>query len=97
MRVRASLVTTVLMAGTAFVALTAAPALADADKCTPGKLSSALHARMKAEGKTDAQINGILNNGMKRRIVRGRVAKGSGCVEDAVEAALVMLEDMTGQ
>jgi hypothetical protein len=72
----------------------AAPAGA-ADKCEAAPLAQSLHERMKSEGKSDAEIREILASGFKRRILRGRVAEGSGCAAEQVERALDALESTT--
>lgn len=88
MRLRQSLLAAALFV---FVLPMAGPAAA-AEKCAPDTLADTLHARMKTEGKSDDDIRDILGSGMKRRVLRGRVADGSGCTSDQTEAALGVLE-----
>ena len=64
------------------------------DKCSPAKLSQALHERMGKDGKSDAEIRDILDSSFKRRVLRGRVADGSGCTADQAENALQSLETL---
>lgn len=65
-----------------------------ADKCSPATLSQVLHERMGKEGKSDAEIRDILDSSFKRRVLRGRVADGSGCTADQAEDALKTLETL---
>lgn len=64
------------------------------DKCSPVTLSQVLHERMGKEGKNDAEIRDILDSAFKRRVLRGRVADGSGCTADQAEDALKALETL---
>lgn len=57
-------------------------------KCSPDKLSQTLHERMSKDGKSDAEIREILDSSFKRRVLRGRVADGSGCTADQTDKAL---------
>ena len=74
-----------------FVLMPVASAATDA-KCDPDTLSANLHERMKKDGKTDAEIRDILSSSMKRRIMTGRIADGSGCTAEQTEKALQKLE-----
>jgi molybdopterin biosynthesis enzyme len=74
-----------------FVLTPVADAATDA-KCDPDTLSAKLHERMKSDGKTDAEIRDILSSSMKRRIMTGRIADGSGCTAEQTEKALEKLE-----
>ena len=71
-------------------------AAADA-KCETDALAKTMHERMKAEGKSDADIRDILASSMKRRVVSGRVADSSGCSADQTEKALQKLETTVKQ
>lgn len=87
--------TAVLLAAQLLVA-SGADAQAD-DKCAPETLSATLHERMAKEGKSDAEIREILDSSLKRRVLRGRVADGSGCTADQAEKALDSLADRVKQ
>ncbi len=86
--IRSAFCLAVALAAAASLPGTAARA---SDKCDAPVLSKSLHERMKQEGKTDAEIRDILNSGLKRRVLRGRVAEGSGCNSGQVDKALDQL------
>jgi hypothetical protein len=90
MRIRPLVVFATLLAAIAVPALSAAPAGA-ADKCEAATLSTSLHGKMKSEGKSDAEIRGILGSGFKRKVLHGRVVDGSGCDGKQVDKALEAL------
>jgi hypothetical protein len=89
MRALPLLVAAILLAGPAIISPTASFAQ---DKCAANDLSNSLHERLKKEGKSNAEIREILGSSMKRRVMRSRVADGSGCTTDQVEKALKVLE-----
>ncbi len=91
MRLPATLFAAALLAGAGAALSPAAPARA-AESCEAGDLSKKLHERMKREGKSNAEIREILGSSLKRRVLRGRVADGSGCTADQSEKALKALE-----
>ncbi len=66
-----------------------------ADKCDPANLAATLQERMKAEGRTNAEIQDVLGNNLKRKALGSRVAKASGCTSDQVNSALRTLETTT--
>lgn len=66
-----------------------------ADKCDPSNLAATLQERMKAEGRTNAEIQDVLGNNLKRKALGSRVAKTSGCTADQVNSALRTLETTT--
>lgn len=80
---------TLLVASTvaAFTVAPGAEAQTEA-KCSPDRLSRALYERMGKEGKSDAEIREILDSSFKRRVLRGRVADGSGCTAEQTDKAL---------
>ena len=86
-----------LAAAFAVSALALQPALAADGKCETDTLAKTLHERMKAEGKSDADIRDILSSSMKRRVVSGRVADSSGCSAEHTEKALQKLETTVKQ
>ena len=84
----------ILIAAATLAALAAQPAAfaSTEAKCEPDTLANTLHERMKADGKSNADIRDILGSSMKRRVVRGRVSDSSGCSSDQTEKALQKLE-----
>ena len=64
-------------------------------KCDPANLAATLQERMKAEGRTNAEIQDVLGNNLKRKALGSRVAKASGCTSDQVNSALRTLETTT--
>ena len=61
-------------------------------KCDADTLSKTLHERMFKEGKTDAEISAILGSSFKRRVLKSRVADGSGCTAEQAGKALDALK-----
>ena len=69
-----------------------APATAQ-EKCADSPaLSAALHERIKAQGKSDAEISDILSSRFKRNVLKGRIADGSECNGDQNDKALEHLQ-----
>jgi hypothetical protein len=75
---------------------TAPKSAATEAKCEDDRLAEALHQRMKADGKSDADIRDILNSRFKRGALSDRVSKQSGCSEAEVGKALTALEKRVG-
>ena len=61
-------------------------------KCDADTLSKTLHERMFKEGKADAEISAILGSSFKRRVLKSRVADGSGCTAEQAGKALDALK-----
>ncbi len=80
---------------TATLGLTLASEALAQGKCEATTLSATLHDKMKAEGMNDAAIRDVLDNNIKRRALRGRVASTSGCTPDQVDGALKQLQVAT--
>jgi hypothetical protein len=79
------------------LALTPVSAAASDEKCKDDRLAEVLHERMKADGKSDADVRDILDSRFKRGILAGRVADQSGCSEAEVGKALEALEKRVGK
>jgi len=68
---------------------------ADVERCDATVLAAKLHERLKTEGRSDGDIRDLLDSGMKRRMMRSRVAEQTGCTSDQAESALRELEVAT--